>query len=58
MNEVGGNGQQPDEFLDRWINTEIQIEMGPEHTRPPQPITGKRLEQLKAERALRARLDP
>lgn len=58
MNDTFGNGRQPHPFLDQWCNDEIPIEMGLEHIRPPQPITGKRLETLKAERALRARLDP
>ncbi len=56
MNEASDNGRQPNEFLDRWTNNEIPIEMGPEHTQPPRPITGKRLEQLKAERARWAKL--
>jgi hypothetical protein len=58
MNESSENGRQPNEFLDHWCNDEIPIEMGPQYDQPPQPITGKRLENLKAERALRARLDP
>src|SRR4051812_44754297 len=58
MNEAAGNSDSPKNFLNRWTNDEIQIEMGPEHSLPPQPITGKRLEQLKADRALHARLDP
>ena len=57
MAEPFDNSKSTD-ILDRWYNTEIAIEMGPECIRPPQPITGKRLESLKAERALRARLDP
>src|SRR4051794_3927711 len=51
MSEATGNGQQPDPFLDRWTNNEIPIEMGPECTQPLQPLTGKRLENLRAYRA-------
>jgi hypothetical protein len=57
MSNPNENGQEP-RGLDRWCNEEIALEMGPQHSVPPQPITGKRLESLKAERALRARLDP
>ena len=57
MNEAS-NGRGPNDFPGRWWNEEVTIEMGPECIQPLQPITGKRLESLKAERALRARLDP
>jgi hypothetical protein len=58
MNEPSDKSPQPKPFLDRWTNDEIAIEIPSGPSFPPQPITGKRLEQLKAERALRARLDP
>ena len=45
-------------FLDRWCNDEIAIEMPSGPSLPPKPLPEKVLQQLKAERALRARLDP
>ena len=58
MNEASGNGHEPNEFLDGWTIDEVTLEIGPEPSDPLQPITGKRLESLTAERALRARLYP
>ena len=58
MSEPSNQNPQPNQFLDRWTNDEIAIEIPSGASLPLQPITGKRLESLKAERALRARLDP
>ena len=45
-------------FLDRWCNDEIAIEMPSGPSMPLKPLPEKVLLLLKAERALRARLDP
>jgi hypothetical protein len=58
MSENTDKEPQPKQFLDRWTNDEVAIEIPSGPSLPLRPITGKRLESLKAERALRARLDP
>ena len=57
MNEASENGKKT---TISWVgaSNEVSVEMGPEFIRPRQPITGERLESLKAERALQARLYP
>jgi hypothetical protein len=58
MNESSGQNSGPTPIQDRWCNDEIAIEIPGGPSLPLQPITGERLRQLKAARALRARLDP
>lgn len=58
MNEPSDKNPQKNQFLDRWCNDEIAIEMPGGPSLPPRPLPEKVLRQLKAERAMRARLDP
>ena len=58
MNKPADDDTPSDPILDRWSNDEISIEMPNGPSLPPMPLPEKVLQQLKAERALRARLDP
>jgi hypothetical protein len=58
MSTPSNERPQPNEFLDRWTNDEIAIEIPSGPSMPLEPLPEKVLRQLRAERALRARLDP
>lgn len=58
MSEPSNKGTDSSPILDRWCNDEISIEMPNGPSLPPIPLPEKVLKQLKAERAMRARLDP
>jgi hypothetical protein len=61
MSEPTDNVRQPDQFLDRWTNDEIAIDLSDLPNLPPQPLPEKVRAQFLAERARwakRARHDP
>jgi hypothetical protein len=58
MSALPDNNPKRKQFLDRWTNDEIPLEMPSESSLPLRPLPEKVLRQLKADRARRARLDP